>query len=167
MPQLEMGDFAPQLAWLLITFALLVVVMWKVALPRIAAVLEERERRVSSDLKKAGTLKREAEEVLAAYEQTLAGARASAQAILSEAQDALIAEAAKQKAALAEELAVKAAEAEALIADAREKAMAGIGEMAADLARAATAKLIGAQASETAGETAGAEAPQPEPAPED
>ncbi len=163
MPQLEMGDFAPQLAWLLITFALLVVVMWKVALPRIAAVLEERERRVSSDLQKAGTLKREAEEVLAAYEQTLAGARASAQAILSEAQDALIAEAAKQKAALAEELAVKAAEAEALIADAREKAMAGIGEMAADLAWAATAKLIGAQT----GGTAGAEAPQSEPAPED
>ena len=74
MPQLETATFLPQLVWLLITFVLLYVLMAKVALPRVAAVIDERKRRVDHDLEEAARLKRETEKAIAEYEQALAQA---------------------------------------------------------------------------------------------
>jgi len=72
MPQLELHDFAPQLIWLVISFVTLYLIMARVALPRIANVLEERRDRIASDLDKAEQLKRKTDEAIAAYEESLA-----------------------------------------------------------------------------------------------
>ncbi|MGH6952803.1 MAG: F0F1 ATP synthase subunit B', partial [Alphaproteobacteria bacterium] len=85
MPQLDSATFPSQLVWLAITFVALYLVMWRVALPRVAEVLEGRRRRIDDNLERAGTLKDEAKAVLAAYEKTLAEARAHAQASLAAA----------------------------------------------------------------------------------
>ena len=78
MPQLDVTTFAPQLVWLAITFFAMFIIMWKVAVPKIANALETRQMRVEDNLKKAEDLKREAEATLAAYEKALADARAQA-----------------------------------------------------------------------------------------
>lgn len=81
LPQLNANDFAPQLFWLAITFALLYVIMSRVALPRIGSVLEERKDKIQRDLATAERLKGETEKALEAYEKALADARANAAAI--------------------------------------------------------------------------------------
>ena len=81
MPQLDPSLFATQLFWLFVTFLVLFLIAWKAALPRIADVLNARQNRIDGDLEKAQALKTEAEEVLATYERSLAGAATQAQDI--------------------------------------------------------------------------------------
>ena len=60
MPQLDFATFPTQIFWLCITFLLLYLVMWKVVIPRISGVLEERQSRVENDLERAEQLQLEA-----------------------------------------------------------------------------------------------------------
>ena len=78
MPQMEFADYMPQLVWLAITFTAFYFVMARVALPRIAEAIESRQERVANDLETATRMREEAEEALAAYEATMAKARAEA-----------------------------------------------------------------------------------------
>ena len=75
MPQLDISVFAPQIVWLTITFLAMYFLMAKVALPRIAQVLDERQTRIDDNLEKAAALKKEAEDAATAYESSLAQAR--------------------------------------------------------------------------------------------
>ena len=79
MPQLDPSTFAPQLFWLLVTFVLLYLAMWKIALPKIGSILQDRQERIDDDLEKAEKLKQDAEAVREAYEKTVAEGRNKAQ----------------------------------------------------------------------------------------
>ncbi len=81
MPQLEISTFLPQVFWLVLTFAALYIVMWKVAVPGIAEVLESRQKRIEVNLEKAAKAKQEAEETYAAYEDSIKKAHTEAQEI--------------------------------------------------------------------------------------
>lgn len=146
MPQLNFADYEPQLVWLAITFVLLYVMMRRWALPKVARVLEERERRIKSDLERAERLKAEADEALAAYRKTLADARAKAQAELRAAAAAAAAEASKREAAFAASMAERSRAAEQRIAEAKRAALADMRTVAAEVAAAMTVKLAGVTA---------------------
>ncbi len=150
MPQLEAGDFAPQLVWLVITFVFLYLVSWKLILPRIGDVLEAREERITDDLEQAETLKGEAQEAIETYEAALAEARTKAHAVAAETHAAIMAEAVKRNEVLRDELAAGSAEADKRIQVARQAAVAEIRTVARDAARAVTARLIGVEVPEEA-----------------
>ncbi|NND48972.1 MAG: F0F1 ATP synthase subunit B', partial [Rhizobiales bacterium] len=78
MPQLDFSTYIPQLVWLAISFIALYLLMARVALPRIATVIEERRDRIASDLDEAERSKAESEAAVAAYEAALAEARGKA-----------------------------------------------------------------------------------------
>lgn len=148
MPQLEPAFWPTQLIWLAITFGVLYLVIWRIALPRIADVLEARQRKLDDDLKKASALKDEAAAILAEYEKTRATAQASAQAALQKAQAEMKAEAERQGHALAVKLGQQTEEAEARIAAAKTAALAGLEGTVKEVVAAATEKLIGVKAGE-------------------
>lgn len=149
MPQFDSAYFSPQLVWLALTFGLLYLLMAKVALPRIGQILEERERRINDNLRKAETLKQQAEAAVAAYEKRMADARAKAQETVREIREQMAAEAAERHEQLNERLAAEIAEGEARIAEARAKAVASVRDMAVEVAAAATARLIGRHVDES------------------
>ncbi|GGF61076.1 ATP synthase subunit b 2 [Terasakiella brassicae] len=150
MPQLDVTTFAPQIVWLVITFLAMYFIMAKVALPRIAEVLDERQTRIDDNLAKAAALKVEAEQAAAAYEQSLAEARSKAQDEVKVVIDQANAAQAKAQEELAAKLDKKLAEAEARIADAKDKALANITEVSADVAKATVEKLSGVSVDDAA-----------------
>lgn len=146
MPQFDPAFFAPQLFWLLLTFVTLYFVMSTVALPKIGAVLDERQRKIDDNLDKAAQLKAEAEAAVAAYEKALAESRAHAQAVIKEASDRLAAEAETRNRELSARLADQIKTGEARIAEAKDKALANVRDVALDVAGAAVSRLVGAAA---------------------
>ena len=143
MPQFQPEFFSPQLVWLAITFLLLYFLMSRVALPRIGAVIEEREHKINDNLRKAEMLKQEAEAAVAAYEKRMADARAKAQETVREIREQMASEAAERHEQLNQRLASEIADGEARIAEARAKAVANVRDMAVEVAAAAAARLIG------------------------
>lgn len=154
MPQLDIATFAPQLIWLAISFVLLYVLMAKVALPRVADVLDERTKRIEGNLEKAETLKREAQSAREAYETAIAESRAKASMLTSQAADRAAKEAAERQHALAATLAEQGREVEQKIAAARAKALESTHTIAAEVAREAVRKLLGRDVDASAAEAA-------------
>ena len=148
MPQLDVSTFTPQLVWLAITFVVLYLLMSRLGLPRVNAILEARRKRLDDDLARAAEIKAEAEAVVAAYQRTLAEARAKAQAAIKERTDQFAAAAAEQQQQLAEALAERTRAAEREIGAAKERAFAEIRNVAVDVARSVTEKLTGSAAYE-------------------
>jgi len=146
VPQLDATTFVPQLFWLVVTFCILLLLMARIGLPRVGGLLEARRKRIDDDLARATELKAEAEAVLAAYQQTLASARAQAQAAVKEATDKLAAEAAERQRQLGETLADRVASAEREIAAAKQRALAELHDIAVEVARSVTEKVTGTAA---------------------
>lgn len=147
MPQLDPSSYASQIFWLTITFVLFLLICWKVALPKIGQVLDDRRQRIEGDLEEARGLRDEAEQVLAEYEAAVARARADAQAIVRKTGVEAQERAAREHERLAGQVNVMISEAEERIAKARATAIAGVNEVAGELAQRAVAKLLGADVS--------------------
>ncbi len=115
-PPFQAQNFASQLVWLAIAFVLLYVLMAKLALPRVGAAIETRQKRIDDDIAEAGRLKQDSDAAIAAYEKALADARARAQTIASEMREKQAAEAEATRKRLEDQLNAKLADAEKSIA---------------------------------------------------
>ena len=132
--------------------------MAKVALPRVGAIIESRQKRIADDLAGAAPLKAESDAAIAAYEKALADARARAQAIANETRDKQAAAAEATRKRLEGELNAKLAEAEKTIAATKQAAMANVRGIAADATKAIVERLIGTAPTDSAVDAAVADA---------
>ena len=148
MPQLDPTTFVPQLFWLMVTFVLLYLVMWKIAIPRIGDVLQDRQKRIDIDLEKAEQLRKEAESVREAYEKLVTDGSNKAQETIRAAREKVAAEAAAQHASLTEKLAIQTSEAETKIGAAKDQALANIRTVSIEITQLAASKLIDQEISE-------------------
>ena len=157
-PPFNPVTFASQLFWLVIAFAVLYVLMAKLAIPRIGAIIESRQKSIADDLAGAASLKAESDAAIAAYEKALAEARARAQAIANETRDKQAAAAEATRKRLEGELNAKLAQAEKAIAATKQAAMTNVRGIAADATKAIVERLIGKAPSDGAVDAAVADA---------
>ncbi len=149
-PPFQSQTFASQLVWLAIAFVLLYALMAKWALPRVGAIIENRQKHIADDLAEAERLKQQSDAAVAAYEKALADARARAQTIANETRAKQQAQADATRKTLEDGLNVKLAEAEKSIAATKQAAMGNVRAIAEDAARAIIERLIGAAPSDKA-----------------
>lgn len=148
MPQLDFADYAPQLVWLAITFGIMYLLMARVALPRIATVLEERRDRIANDLAQAEQLRRETDQAITAYEKALADAKARANAIAQETRDRLNEELAQERQEKEAEINERLEQAEAEIARTKQEALSHVEEIARETTATLVERLLGEQVSQ-------------------
>lgn len=141
MPQLCPEWFANQIFWLVIALVVVFLILSRVALPRIAGILAERQGTITNDLAAAEDFKAKAQAAEAAYDKALADARAEAQEIVAQTKAEIRADldAATKKADA--EIAARTAESEAKIAEIREGALESIKAVAKDTAKEITGAL--------------------------
>lgn len=142
-PPFDSTTFASQLLWVALSFAVLYFVMSKIALPRIAKVLDGRHARISGDLAEAQKLRAESEDAVAAYDKALADARANAQAIAQQARDTMAAEFDGRRKALEADLNQKITSAETTIRANAASAMSNVRDIAAEAAATIVERLTG------------------------
>lgn len=157
MPQLNFESWGSQIFWLAVSLVVLFLILKNVALPRIAAGLEERSEKIEDDLDRAATFRRQAEEAEAAYDKALADARAKAQEIAQAAKDAVQADVATAIAKADAAIAARAAEGEKRIAEIRETALDAVAAVSAETVGAVIEAVAPGMADDAAGRKAVAE----------
>jgi F-type H+-transporting ATPase subunit b len=146
-PPFNPDTFSSQLIWFAIAFGGLYLLLKRVALPRVAAVLDERRDRIVRDLDAAERLKGETEKALAGYEQALADAKGKASGIAKDAQAKLTADLDRERTSVDTQIATKISDAESRIAGMKSRALAQVNDIATDTAGAIVAQLGGGQVS--------------------
>src|SRR4029078_8287890 len=87
MPQFESHFFSSLIFWEIVSFAILLFVLYKFAFPGILSVLEEREKKIKDSLDQAERHRSEAELKLRDYEAKLAAASREAEGIMAAAKE--------------------------------------------------------------------------------
>lgn len=136
MPQLCGEWMNNQVFWLVITLVAIFFILSRVALPRIASILADRQGTITTDLAAAEDFKVKAVEAEEAYNKALADARAQAGQIVAAAKAEIKAELDEATARADEEIAQKAAESEKAIAEIRANAVDSIRQVSKDTAKA-------------------------------
>jgi F-type H+-transporting ATPase subunit b len=148
MPQLQPGDFSPQLIWLAITFALLYVGLSRLALPRIAHVLAERKSRIGGDIEKAREAQALSEKTMEQYEAELAAAKGKGQSAIRTSREALDRELSEKRSDLDRQIAAKAAEIEKTVQSMLQRAAGEMESMTAGVVNDIVKQLAGVEVSE-------------------
>jgi F-type H+-transporting ATPase subunit b len=143
MPQLCNAWMGNQIFWLVVTLVVLYLILSRVALPRIAAVLAERQGTITNDLAAAEDLKQKAVEAEEAYNKALADARIEASRIVADAKAEMQANLDVEIAKADAEIAAKSAESEKAIAEIRAGALDAVKDVAKDTAKEIVAAMGG------------------------
>ena len=153
-PPFAVETFPSQLFWLTITFVFLLVMMWRVAVPRIASVITERRSKIGAEIAAAEASRKGAEAAQVAYQAPLVEARERAREVAEEtrAKFAKEVEQAKAKADTESDAMLKQAEGRiaALQAQARQHISDVAKEAVVDIVARLTGEKISADEAATA-----------------
>ncbi len=143
MPQLDFSTWGNQIFWLVLALIATYLILSRVALPRIGAVLAERQGTITNDIAAAEDLKAKAIEAEAAYDKALLDARAEAQRIVADAKAEIQADLDVAISKADAEIAAKAAESAKAISEIRASALENVKVVAKDTAKEIVAALGG------------------------
>ena len=132
MPQLDFSTWGNQIFWLVLALIAIYLILSRVALPRIAAILAERQGTISNEIAAAEDHKSKAADAEAAYDKALVDARAEAQNIIAQSKADMQADLDKAIAKAEDQIAAKSAESEKAISEIRAGALENVKAVAKD-----------------------------------
>jgi F-type H+-transporting ATPase subunit b len=148
MPQLQPGDWAPQLIWLAIIFTLFYLALSRLALPRIEQVLKDRSSKIGGDLKAARDAQNEAGKEAERYEAGIAAAKTKGHNFIRASRETLNGELSEKRKALDEQLAAKTAETESKVQGLLERASGEMEAITAGVVSDIVKELAGVEVSD-------------------
>lgn len=146
LPQFDVTTFPTQLFWLAITFVIMYAVFSSKILPDISGILENRRTHIDSDLETADRLRKEADDVQAAYESNLNHARQESKRMIGDVHATMKARAEAQMNSLRHKAEHDMHALEARLHNAKAEAMEQMTTIAAEIASEAAAKIVGTPA---------------------
>jgi len=84
MPQLNPEFWISQIFWLILTFSILYLVIWKIFLPKITYSVENRKSRIVNDLDETQKLKENSEKKLEEYNKIIENSKQEAKKIIED-----------------------------------------------------------------------------------
>ncbi len=150
LPQLNTDHWAGQMLWLVVIFAVFLLLMSKLFVPRLRKVIDTRGATIAEDLANARANRDEAEAQAKQAAAETAEAHASARKLAAEALARSNAEVAAATAAEDEKLGKRLGEAETRIRGQRDEAMSHVSVIASETASLLVQKLTGKAATAAA-----------------
>jgi F-type H+-transporting ATPase subunit b len=142
-PPFAVETFPSQLFWLALTFAFLLIMMWRVAVPRIGSVITERRNRIGAELAAAEASRKGAETAQSEYQAPLIEARERAREVTEETRAKFAREVEQAKTQADTESNALMKQAESRIAALQAEARRHIADVAKDAVVDIVARLTG------------------------
>lgn len=143
LPQFETTHWFGQIAYLLILFAILYLLISKVFAPRLRRVMDERSNTISTAVQTARQVQAEAADQAAIAQREVEDARAASRSLAAAAKARVSAEAKTRQDAEEAVVNARIAEAEAAISKTRDAAMTNVATIASDTTSAIVERLTG------------------------
>ncbi len=85
MPQFDLHFLTPLTFWSMVSFTILMVILYKYALPAITGILDARQEKIKGDIDQAEKLREDADKILAEYQEKLRYAFQKSEEVVNDA----------------------------------------------------------------------------------
>ena len=143
LPQLDPTWYASQSFWMLLTFCMMFLVMWRFVMPSMRATVDARRSRIENDLQETEKLKNESSRLLKELEETQRMVKLKTQALFVQAQEDAQSLTQRMEEDFNARLSAHIEEKERLLKTAKEKALQDIADISADLTDSIVQKIAG------------------------
>ena len=142
MPQLNPEFWTAQIFWLILIFASLYLIIWKIFLPRITYIIENRKSRVVNDLGEAQKLKDNAEKKLKEYNEIIEKSKKEAKKIVDDNKKKLDRDIENKKQKFNDEIEKELVSAEKEIKELKKSSISNISNIAAETSAEVIKQII-------------------------
>ena len=143
MPQLNTEFWASQIFWLILIFSILYIIIWKIFLPKITDIIENRKSRIIGDLNETQKLKENAEKKLNEYNKIIEDTKKEAKRIIEDNKKKLENDIKSKKQKFNEEIEKELMSVEKEIKSLKKLSISSINKIAAEVSSEVIKQLVG------------------------
>ena len=143
MPQLNTEFWASQIFWLILIFSILYIIIWKIFLPKITDIIENRKSRIIGDLNETQKLKENAEKKLSEYNKIIEDTKKEAKKVIEDNKKKLENDIKSKKQKFNEEIEKELMSVEKEIKSLKKLSISSINKIAAEVSSEVIKQLVG------------------------
>ena len=149
MPQLNTEFWGAQVFWLILTFSILYLIVWKIFLPKITYSIENRKSKIVSDLNEAQKLKENAEKKLIEYNKIIENSKNEAKKIIEEGRRKLNVDLSIKKNKFSEEIEKELAAVEKEIKNLKKSSISNIEKISKEITTEVIKQIVSTEANQS------------------